>query len=116
MNIEMVENSALFERVAAIGSLGYRLVQICCTRISNGMELTYSFGKDSELLHVRTAWSPGGSVPSIQPVYGCAFVYENEIAELFGVTVSDMLVDFKGQLYKSAQPSPFGPGITIQEG
>ena len=113
--IETVDAERLYERTAALGSLGYRLVQIGSTRIPEGMELTYSFDKDYALLHLRTTWKAGEAIPSIQAVYSCAFAYENEISELFGVTFSDMLVDFKGRLYHTAQSAPFAPGITIQE-
>ncbi|SHI17770.1 ech hydrogenase subunit D [Sporobacter termitidis DSM 10068] len=115
MQTETVETGGLYARVAVLASWGYRLVQISCTKTDSGMELTYSFEKDYEILHLRTYWTEDGTIPSIQALYWCAFIYENEIAELFGVTVADMAVDFKGQLYKTARPSPFGAGITIQE-
>jgi ech hydrogenase subunit D len=115
MQTETIPGSALFERAAAFGSLGWRLVQICCTRRLEGMELTYTFDKENNPVHLRTNWTAGEAVPSIQAVYSCAFIYENEIAELFGVTISDMAVDFKGRFYTTARPSPFGAGISIQE-
>ena len=115
MQIEPITSSALKARCTELCSLKYRLVQISCTKTAEGMELTYSFDKDYALINLRLTSAPDGAVPSIQAVYTCAFTYENEIAELFGVTVTDMAVDFSGRLYKCAVPAPFGYNISIQE-
>ena len=35
-------------------------------------------------------------VPSISSIYWCAFLYENEMHDLFNLKVEGMAVDFKG--------------------
>jgi ech hydrogenase subunit D len=47
-------------------------------------------------------------VPSISSIYSCAFLYENEMHDLFELQVDGMVVDFKGNLYKTAMKYPFG--------
>ena len=42
-------------------------------------------------------------------MYWPAFLYENEIRELFGVQVDGINVDLQGQLYKTAEKIPFSP-------
>jgi ech hydrogenase subunit D len=46
-------------------------------------------------------------VPSISEFFGAAFLYENEIRELFGIDVTGIGVDLRGQLYKTATKVPF---------
>src|SRR5664280_215086 len=52
---------------------------------------------------------PGEEVPSISAFFGAAFLYENEMRELFGVNVTGIALDLKGQLYKTDNNVPFSP-------
>ena len=52
---------------------------------------------------------PGEEVPSISAYFGAAFLYENEMRELFGVNVTGIALDLKGQLYKTSTIVPFAP-------
>ena len=47
-------------------------------------------------------------VPSISPIYGCAFLYENEMHDLFNIKVEGMTVDFHGNLYNTTVKFAFG--------
>ncbi len=47
-------------------------------------------------------------VPSIGSIYGCAFLYENEMQDLFHLKVEGMAVDFHGNLYNTAVKYAFG--------
>ncbi|MDF2540482.1 MAG: ech hydrogenase subunit [Herbinix sp.] len=85
---------------------GYRLVAISCTN-KNGMELTYSFDKEYELLNVRIITDTEEEIESISSIYSYAFLYENEIKELFGVKIVNIALDFKNHLYKIAVDTPF---------
>jgi ech hydrogenase subunit D len=87
---------------------GFRLVQISCTRLEGEWELTYSFDKDFELVNLRFILTSEGSViPSISNIYWAAFLYENEIADLFGMKFQDMAVDYKGSFYRTRLKHPF---------
>ncbi len=104
---EVITIEELFARCAALRFEGWRLVQIGCTALPGGAELNYTFDKSYEFLNLRVRCNQGDAIPTIQTVYECAFIYENEIAELFAINITDMPVDFKGQFYKTAQFAPF---------
>jgi len=102
-----IEKRDLVEMVASLRSSGYRLVQICSTTLAERYEMNYSFDKDLKFRNLRFTVLPGESVPSIGLIYGNAFLYENEIHDLFGITIENMTTDFHGTLYKTRIPAPF---------
>lgn len=85
---------------------GYRLVAISCTN-KNGMELSYSFDKKYDFLNLRLNINYEVSIESISCIYPYAFLYENEIKELFGVNITGISTDFKDNFYKIAVKTPF---------
>jgi ech hydrogenase subunit D len=93
--LEVITLASLLERVRAMRQRNARLVQICATALPDQFELTYSFGGDAR-------------VPSIHAIYGCAFLYENEMHDLFHIMVEGMAVDFHGNLYNTAVKYAFG--------
>jgi ech hydrogenase subunit D len=98
---------------------GYRLVVITCTPADEGYYITYSFDKEFRLEHYRVTVFDGATIPSIGKSYGGAFVYENEIHDLYGFTFEGMTLDFKGTFIKTSIPYPFkkkeqpAPTVTI---
>jgi len=107
--LEVIDVAALLERVRAMRVRGARLVQICATALPGQFELTYSFDLDSRLASLRVLVpSDDSRVPSIGSIYGCAFLYENEMHDLFHVNVEGMTVDFHGHLYNTAVKYAFG--------
>jgi ech hydrogenase subunit D len=97
----------LLTEIMKIKNDGYRLVAISCTN-KNGMELTYSFDKDYELLNIRLTTDTVTELPSISILYPYSFLYENEIKELFGVKITGIMPDFNDNLYKIPVKTPFG--------
>jgi ech hydrogenase subunit D len=85
---------------------GYRLVAISCTN-KNGMELSYSFDKNYDFLNLRLNIDYDAEVESISSIYPFAFLYENEIKELFAVNITGISLDFKDNFYKIAVKTPF---------
>jgi ech hydrogenase subunit D len=92
-SFEIIPIGALLDRVGALRQAGYRLMQISATRLPEHLELTYSFDRDRQLANLR---------------YWCAFLYENEMHDLFNLQVDGMAVDFHGHLYETAVKFPFG--------
>lgn len=86
---------------------GYRLIQICATKVEDEYEITYSFGKDYEMIGLRMRVMPGAEIMSISNIYAPAFLYENEIQDLFGIKVKLMTQDYEGNLYRIEQKKPF---------
>jgi hypothetical protein len=73
----------------------------------NLFEIAWGFVKDGTLETIREQIHAGDTVPSISEFFGAAFLYENEIRELFGINVTGIGVDLRGQLYKTATKVPF---------
>ncbi len=96
--------------VAHLFADGYRLVQIGCSTLQSGYELNYSFDKDYRFKNLRITVAPGEEVPSISAIYPNAFLYENEIHDLFGLDVKDIGIDYRGSLYRTAIKTPFSIG------
>jgi ech hydrogenase subunit D len=107
--IEMITSDVLLEKVRAFRDQGYRLVQISAARLPEAYEITYSFDRDTQLTSIRLLLPlEAPHLASISSIYGCVLLYENEMHDLFGITVDGMAVDFHGNLYKTAVKFPFG--------
>ena len=91
---------------------GCRLVQIGCTKIGDDFEIIYVYDKDYKLTNYRITVKQDTEIPSISGVYFGAFVYENEIHDLYGIHVKGINIDFKGTFYKTAVKHPFSVTIT----
>ena len=107
--IETIPMQSLLERVGEMRKQGYRLVQIGATRLPEHVELTYSFDRENRLTNLRLQVPAAGArLPSITSIYWCAFLYENELHDLFNMQVDGMAVDFHGHLYETSVKFPFG--------
>jgi len=118
--LEEIPVAALLERVQRLRGEGWRLVHIACTRLVADQEVSYCFDKDGQsieqpdakelhalfTLRVRLPMQ-APELPSISPFYWSAFLYENEMHDLFGITVNGMAVDFQGHLYTMMVPTPY---------
>jgi len=107
--IEKINLETLVNRVRQLKKDGHRLVQISATRLADELELTYSFDRDGSLVNLRlNVAAHNAKIPSVTSVFWCAFLYENELHDLFSLEVEGMAVDFKGNLYRTAVKFPFG--------
>ena len=97
----------LLERVSRLAGEGYRLVQIGCTRL-DVFQIDYTFDKDYRFLNLRVLVPVDkAEIPSITGIYWCAFTYENEIHDLFGIKVKNLNIDYGGNFYRIAVEAPF---------
>lgn len=113
--LESVDLPKLIGRVAFYRDQGYRLVQVSCTKVEEGFEITYSFDRDDSFQNVRVVAPREAEVPSISGIYWGAFVYENEMHDLFGVDVRGMNINFKGNFIRTAVKNPFAE-VTFKGG
>jgi len=114
--IKNIEPKELIAKVEEFHKQGYRMVQACCTKLTeNGFEVTYSFDKDYKLENLRVTIPQEIELPSVTGVYGGAFLYENEMHELFGISFKGINVDFKGHLYKKKIKYPFSAESKVDE-
>jgi ech hydrogenase subunit D len=98
----------LAKHVEEFYSDGFRLVQINCTKLSNEWEMNYSFDKDFKFVNLRfTLTTIESEIQSVSNIYWSAFLYENEIADLFGLKFKDMAIDYKGSFYRTQIQQPF---------
>jgi ech hydrogenase subunit D len=105
--LEAIDLPKLIGKVAFYRDQGYRLVQVSCTKVEEGFEITYTFDRDDMLQNVRVVVPQDAEVPSISGIYWGAFVYENEMHDLFGVDVRGMNINFKGNFIRTATKNPF---------
>ncbi len=105
-----IDTKQLVAKITQMSADGYRLVQISCT-LADAFEITYSFDKEYNLVNLRVTVAKNDPViPSITGVYLCAFTYENELQDLFGLTVKDMKLNFNGNFYQTSVKTPFNAG------
>jgi ech hydrogenase subunit D len=116
-----MDGQGFLEQVRHYKDGGWRLILINATSIKAAAdvpegtcELSWTFEKENRLEHIRQRVAPGEEVPSVSGIYTFSFLYENEMRELFGVNVTGVSVDFKGELYRSATKVPFS-GKAIRE-
>jgi ech hydrogenase subunit D len=105
--INPIGKNDLMGLVAQFFAEGYRLVQIGCSTLEKAYELNYSFDRDYRFKNLRITVAPGEEVPSISVIYPNAFLYENEIHDLFGLVVKNISIDYHGTLYRTAIQTPF---------
>ena len=104
ISIQLME---LLHRVSDLKEQGSRLVQICCSKHGEALELDYSFDLNYRLVDLKISVMPEDEIDSISAIFPQAFLYENEIESLFGLKVKHMSVDFGGKLYQMAKQKPF---------
>lgn len=86
---------------------GWRYVQTLAVNTESGIDVLYSFMKGALLEnHTVKAVGKGDVLDSITDSYLEAFVWENEIHDLFGVSFKDIALDFEGTFYAVAQAEP----------
>jgi ech hydrogenase subunit D len=119
--IRDIEKIDLLNKALDMKNAGYRLAQICATKPGRaggqdaagpGAEqvsvvLLYSFVKGNELVTLRFPTDTAEPVESISWLYAYAFLYENELKDLFGLNILNMNLDFNGHLYCTSIKTPF---------
>lgn len=104
----------LLRKVEEYHKAGHRLVQIGCTNLGDRYEVNYTFTTSWDFESLRLTVDDGDEIPSISGIYWGAFIYENEIHDLFGLSVTGINVDFQGHLFETKIPAPFKnpPNVT----
>lgn len=86
---------------------GWRFIQLLCVNTDNGIDVQYTYMKDTLLEN----WTVCGVqkdtvIPSVSNEFLSAFVFENEAHDLFGVNISGIVIDFRGRFYDLAMNEP----------
>jgi len=102
-----IQPMELLDCVSDLKEQGCRLIQICCSRHGEALELDYSFDRAYTFVDIKISVTPQDEIDSISAIFPPAFLYENEIEALFGLKVKHKSVDFGGKLYQTAMRTPF---------
>ena len=113
--LRIITTSELCPLTEKICNQYMRLAQIHATTLGGQIELNYCFATPGRWLNLRLNVEPQQEVPSISAIYPCAFIYENEIHDLFGINVTGINVDYQGNLYRLRQKTPFAPPALAEE-
>ena len=98
---------SLHEDAASRKDEGWRYVQMLAVNNDDSIDLVYSYMKDGLLDNaVIEALPKDAEVPSITDLYLEAFVCENEIHDLFGITFKGLAIDFLGNFYRASTDVP----------
>ena len=109
--------SELLGKVQDLKGSGYRLGQICASKVKDEFQILYSFDKDYQLLNLKMTANLDEEQPSITGVYWSAFIYENEIKDLFGFNFKNLVLDYGGHFIKTSMPTPWNPqAVSVKAG
>lgn len=112
-----INPDALVGEVAKIKVEGCRFVTIsCAVADAQAIDILYHFDRRLTLKHLRVTVPKDSSVPSISAVYAAAFLVENEIQDLFGISFEGLVVDYKRTLYleEEVKVTPFCSYTAVQ--
>jgi len=118
-NLTEITSVQLLNTVQQMSADGYRFITASCVDLGDdGFDLIYHFDRHTELKQFRVTVGPGEEVPSISKIFFCAFLVENEMQELFGVTITNIAIDYGGTLLLSegapSTPMACGGQITVE--
>ena len=105
--IREITRDVFFATVIRMKMELWSLVQICAVRVEGGYEMSYTFCRNYEMVTLRLHVKEDEEISSITQVYPCAYMQENEAAELFGVKIKNLTVDYRNKLYRIDQETPF---------
>lgn len=98
-NLSEISVDQLLGKVQDMFHQGYRFVTSTSVDIGEeGVDITYHFDKNYEMVNYRIKVPKGAQIPSISGIYFSAAIVENEIKELFGVDFLGMVVDYGGHM------------------
>ena len=106
---EPLEKSDLLSKTQEMCDAGYRLAAISVIKEPGLFNTIYSYVKEEENINLRLMLPEGEELESVSGIYYYAFLYENEMKDLFGMNISNINIDYNGSFYKLAKKTPFNP-------
>jgi len=86
---------------------GARFINLHAATVADGFVLTYTFtGNETVTDNYQVHVTADDVVPAISPLFLAAFVFENEVHDLFGINIEGIAVDFKGDFYQISIETP----------
>lgn len=96
----LVTPAELLPEVSARRDAGWRLITASTVVRTDGRRVLYHFERDDVLSHLEVRLLPDEGVPSIGSIYPGSFLVENEMAELQGLPITDLAIDYGGRLFR----------------
>ena len=104
---ETIQIDGILPLANKMQSKGCRFVQLLAVNTESGIDVQYTFMNENALENYTVQGvKETDEIPSITGQFIAAFVFENEIHDLFGVNVKDIAIDFKGNFYALTQQKP----------
>ena len=113
-DIESAEAGDLLSLVQDTKTAGYRLGQACATLTPDEKELEvmYTFEKDNVMKNYKiTIDAKAPELQSITAIYPYAFIYENEMHDLFGIVFKNLTLDYHGKYIVLPKTAPCNPSF-----
>ncbi len=111
---EEVLKNELLNKLFDMAKRGYRLAQVSANA-KDKFEIIYSLSKDYDLVNLKVLLDKEEEIESVSGIFKYAYLYENEMKDLFGVKVVHLNIDFKGNLYKTSIKTPFNTDTNIEK-
>ncbi len=110
---ELIEigKGELLSRCMELKKAGLRFSQACAAYFDGKYELSYSFADDEtyEYKTLRLKADLDEEIPSVTDIVPTAVFYENEMAEMYGVKIQMISLDYHNKLYRIAEEAPLLP-------
>ena len=111
-DMEAAAAQDLLATVQDAKTAGYRLCQACATAAGDSLEVLYTFEKDNILKNYKiTIDAKAPELQSVTAIYPYAFIYENEMHDLFGIVFKNLALDYGGKFFKIARETPWNPAL-----
>lgn len=115
--MEEIRIDDLLKKAAELKSKGYRLAQACAYNDNGKPVIIYSFDfKINTLKNIKVLLNENDEVESLTSLFFSAFIYENEMHDLFGIKFKNSQLDFGGKFFKVSKETPWkSDNISIVE-
>jgi ech hydrogenase subunit D len=98
-NVIEISKDQLLGKVQEMCFNKYRFATASCVDLGEGkVEVIYHFDKDLELVNFKIIVNKDEELSSISGIYFCALLVENEMKELFGLNIVNIVIDYSGHL------------------
>ena len=107
----VIEKGELLSKCMELKKSGLRFSQACAAFYEDNYELSYSFADDEtyEYKTLRLVCGLEEEIPSITDIVPTAVFYENEMAEMYGVKIQMISLDYHNKLYRIEEEAPLLP-------
>jgi ech hydrogenase subunit D len=114
---EMLTSENQLEKIGALLHQGYRFVTMTVVDKGEEFDIYYHFDLEYKLVNCLLNLKKGDTLPSISSICFAALVVENEIQDLFGITVTGLAIDYEKHFILApdapAQPFCRVPGVGV---